>query len=347
MRFGGLCAGAAACVAAALPVTAGADPPDPEVSLVRAALAGRTATYEGVIVYRGDNDVQVLQVQHRFAHGSERERLASLTGDPRQVLRIDKHLVCFLPKDRMLSMERPPLLKGLLSELNADRLRELSQWYEYRALGQDRVAGRNCNGVAVVPRDQYRYGYEVWADADTGVPLKLSLQGAGGETLEQVMFTGIHFPHSIPDSAFKADIDPSQFRTVASELPTKDGDVDPAQSQVHFAELPPGYRIVAREDRPLPAGRQGKVEHLLLSDGLSAVSVFSTVEQQTPEKPFRGVSHQGAIEAYGRTVGSYHITIVGEVPQQAVRMIGDGVQPVFQTEPAPVHNQPDAAAMPQ
>ncbi|MBL6750572.1 MAG: MucB/RseB C-terminal domain-containing protein [Nevskia sp.] len=346
MRFAGFCAaGAAAWFVAALPAARAAEPAE---HLARAAQAGRTATYQGVLVYRGgDEDFEVLRVQHRFANGSEREHIASLTGEVRQLLRIDNHLICILPKDHTLSMDGPPALKGVLSELNAERLHDLAQWYEFRDLGQTRVAGRACNGVGVVPRDQFRYGYAVCADAETGVPLKVTLVGQHGEMLEQVMFTEITYPDSIPDSAFLADIDTSKFQTVTGDLPAKGAAVDPAQSQLQFAELPPGYRIVAREERPLPAGQQGKVEHLLLSDGLSAVSVFSTIEQSLPEKPFRGVSHQGALEAYGRTMGSYHITIVGEVPPQAVRMIGDGVHPVFPAEGAPPHASPDPAPAPQ
>jgi sigma-E factor negative regulatory protein RseB len=341
MRLTGVCAAAAACLVVVLPVAEAGEPAD---NLVRAAQSGRTATYQGVLVYSGDDSFEVLKVQHRFAHDSERERIVSLTGDLRELLRIDNHLICILPKDHTVSMDRPPALKALLSDLNADRLRELSQWYEFRDLGQNRIAGRPCNGVAVVPRDQYRYGYEVWADAATGVPLKVTLAGQHGEVLEQVMFTEITFPESIPDAEFTTNIDTSKFRTVSGDLMSKHAAVDPAQSQVQFAELPPGYRVVAREDRPLPAGHQGQIEHLLLSDGLSAVSVFSTIEQQMPDKPFRGVSHQGAMEAYGRTIGSYHITIVGEVPPQAVRMIGDGASPVFPVEPAAPRDQPDAGS---
>jgi sigma-E factor negative regulatory protein RseB len=244
-------------------------------------------------------------------------------------------------------MDRPPALKGLLNALNADRLRDLQQWYEFRDLGENRVAGRTCNGVAVIPRDQFRYGYEVCTDAETGVPLKVTLAGQHGEILEQVMFTEISFPETIADAAFTTDIDSSKFQTVTGDLPRKDASVDPDQLQVQFAELPPGYRVVAQEDHALPAGRQGKVEHVLLSDGLSAVSVFSTIEQQAPEKPFRGVSHQGALEAYGRTVGSFHITIVGEVPPQAVRMIGDGVQPVIPVDAPSAHSQQDPAGTAQ
>lgn len=313
---------------------------EPTDTLARAADAARNTTYQGVILYRGEDEFDVLKVQHRFKDGSEREHLVALTGEPRQLLRIDNRLICILPRDRMVSIDRPAGMKNFLAQLRPERLRQLAQWYEFRDQGGGRIAGRDCNGVAVLPRDQYRYGYEICADKETGMPLKVSMMGQRGETVEQVMFTEVSFPAAIEDSVFEEpQVDDSKFRTISRDLPaldatpaasTGDGDLP----QVSFEKLPPGYRVVAREQRPLPNGQDGKVEHLLLSDGLSAVSVFSAIEQH-PDKSFQGVSHVGPMEAYGRNTGSYHITIVGEVPTQAIRMIGDGVRPVFPFEKPP------------
>lgn len=317
---------------------------DPSDILARAADAARNTTYQGVILYRGDEEFDVLKVQHRFKDGSEREHLVALTGEPRQLLRIDNRLICILPRDHMVSIERPAGMKNFLNQLKPERLRQLAQWYEFRDQGGGRIAGRDCNGVAVMPRDQFRYGYEIWADKDTGMPLKVSMVGQRGEIMEQVMFTEVSFPAAIEDSAFEEpQVDAAKFRTIARDLPALDGVLPPQDEgerpQVSFEKLPPGYRVVAREQRPLSNGQDGRVEHLLLSDGLSAVSVFSAIEQHAPDKSFQGVSRVGPMEAYGRTTGSYHITIVGEVPSQAIRMIGDGVRPVFPFEKAPAANE--------
>ena len=340
-------AGATAAWAVAVFSAQAADPSD---TLIRAADSARNTTYQGVILYRGDEQFDVLKVQHRFKAGSEREHLVALTGEPRQLLRIDNRLICVLPKDHMVSIDRPAGMKNFLAQLKPERLRQLAQWYEFRDQGAGRIAGRDCTGVAVMPRDQFRYGYEIWADKETGLPLKVSMVGQRGEVLEQVMFTEVSFPASIEDEAFEEpQVDTSKFRTIAGNLPSLDATPSNTgaddRPQVSFEKLPPGYRVVAREQRPLPEGQEGKVEQLMLSDGLSAVSVFSAIEQHSPEKAFRGVSRVGPMEAYGRMVGSYHITIVGEVPSQAIRMIGDGVRPVFPIEvPPPAANDGGATA---
>ena len=315
-----VCAGSLACAAGS---AAGVDP---GALLVQSAEASRTSNYQGVVIYRGDDRFEVLRVQHRFKDDSERERMVSLTGEARQLLRIDNRLIAILPKGKTVSVERPAP-KGFLSQLTVDRVKELRQWYDFRDEGQGRIAGRPCNGVTVAPRDIYRYGYEVWTDQETKLPLKVSLTGPRGEVLEQVMFTEVAFPDAIPDEAFETEVDTRKFNLITRNLPKLDA-LPPlpehGEPQVTLEKLPPGFRVIMHDDRMLPDG-SGQVEHLLLSDGLSSVSVFSEISQHE-EKVFSGVSHMGAVQAYGRMVGSFHITIVGEVPAPAIRMIGDGLR---------------------
>ena len=328
------CAGTLACAAAS------AADVDPGALLVQSAEASRTSNYQGVVIYRGDDRFEVLRVQHRFKDDSERERMVSLTGEARQLLRIDNRLIAILPKGKTVSVERPAP-KGFLSQLTVDRVKELKQWYDFRDEGQGRIAGRPCNGVTVAPRDIYRYGYEVWTDQETKLPLKVSLTGPRGEVLEQVMFTEVAFPDAIPDEAFETEVDTRKFNLITRNLPKLDA-LPPlpehGEPQVTLEKLPPGFRVIMHDDRMLQDG-SGQVEHLLLSDGLSSVSVFSEISQHE-EKVFSGVSHMGAVQAYGRMVGSFHITIVGEVPAPAIRMIGDGLRVPL---PGPGSARPQAA----
>ncbi|MGH8445148.1 MAG: MucB/RseB C-terminal domain-containing protein, partial [Solimonas sp.] len=114
-------------------------------------------------------------------------------------------------------------------------------------------------------------------------------------------------------------------------------------ADMQFANLPPGYHVTMRDVRPTADG-QGVVEHLLLSDGLSAISVFSA-RRKVPAQAFQGASQIGAMHAYGRIVGQVHITVVGEAPSETVRLIGENVQPAPSAPvPALDGNSPGAAA---
>ena len=335
-----------AVLAAGLVLTTGgvkaADASDePGAWLVKMSQAARMANYEGVLVYRGDDILETFRVTHRFSEGSERERVLSMTGEVREVLKQNNKVTCLLPKDQRLTTNRATTPKGLFKPLSQERLDQISSVYELRELGKARVAGRNCRGIAIAPRDEFRYGYELWADSETGVPLKLSLVAPGGKLLEQMFFTEVGFPASIPDSAFAAEIPEQTAREstaaaadaiaqahekepVAEDVTTA-ADAAPAQ----FSKLPPGFRVVRREIR---ASQAGVREHLVLSDGLSAVSVYRVLRREpdtsVASAPQR-LDQMGPMNAYSRVVGPVQITVVGEAPGRTVKMIGDSIDAEF------------------
>lgn len=301
--------------------------PLPAEVLLKAADAARMATYHGTVIYRTGSNMESMRLIHGFSGGVERERLVALTGEPREIIRIDNKVMCLLPKDRKLDLKRPAL-KGLLTNVSAESLKALASWYELKDVGITRIAGRSSRGVALLPRDGFRYGYEIWADEATGVPLKVALMGPGHRALEEVMFTEVAFPASLPNEAFEPQLDPARFKAITRAEPLmkelSGGVVDVSDFPLRFEGLPPGYRVTMREQRPGTELR-GRVEHVMLSDGLSAVSVFAALGV-SPENAFNGRTQMGAVQAYGRTLGSYHVTVVGETPVATVEMISGGLR---------------------
>ena len=302
---------AAAAAVAALPAAA-ADPASEW--LVRVSDAARQATYQGVVVYRDARTMEVLRVVHRNKNGLVQERLTSLTGKPRDVVQEGDQVSCAVGERPVEAAGGMP--SSLFPSMSAQTLSQASQHYQFRDLGEARVAGRSCRGVLMEPRDEFRYGYEVCADSATAVPLRVTLRDARGQTVEQLMFTEVSFPDTIADTAFalpRGDAPAPSAAVASADLP----------GSWQLAQLPPGFRVVGRSQKPGEGG--GIVEHVLLSDGLSAVSVFGA--RREAGQVFSGFSHMGAMNAYGRAVGAFHATVVGEVPQSTVRLIGDGLQP--------------------
>lgn len=309
--------------------------------LLRVSDASRQANYQGVVVYRDGQRMDVMKLVHRHHEGKVQERLTSLTGRPRDILREGDSVA--VTGDEPVRSSGPATLFPMLSR---EVLGEAAPHYEYRDLGQARVAGRACRGVVMAPRDEFRYGYEICGDVEHGVPLRVTVLDRGGRTVEQLLFTEIAFPASIPDAAFAPS--PGATPAPAPDAPVVPNGLAPATAPTvateasapgwRLVKLPPGFRVVRRELLPSPDG-QGVVEHLLLSDGLSAVSVFG-VRPRTPERVFRGLSHLGAMNAYGRRVGAFHITVIGEVPPGTVRMIGDGLAAPAEGAPAETDKVP-------
>ncbi len=301
--------------------------------------AARAANYEGVLVYQGDEVLETFRVTHRFAEGSERERVQSMTGEVREVLKQNDKLTCLLPKDLRVTAHRAATPKGLFRPLSSERLTQIASVYDLRDIGKDRIAGRNCRGIAIVPRDDFRYGYQVWADIQTGVPLKLSLVTRDGKPLERMYFTDVHFPKTIPDSAFEATASVDETRESAEtaadaiaqahqQEPLADASTLAESSRAQFSQLPPGFRVVRRSVSVSPAGMR---EHLVLSDGLSAVSVYRVVRRAsegttTTDATVQRLDQMGPVNAYSRTAGQVQITVVGEAPRRTIKMIGDNFE---------------------
>ena len=66
---------------------------------------------------------------------------------------------------------------------------------------------------------------------------------------------------------------------------------------------------------------------MLFSDGLASVSVY--IEKLEPKaKKFEGLSSMGAVNVYGSVIGTYQITVIGEVPKDTVKMVADSVESI-------------------
>jgi sigma-E factor negative regulatory protein RseB len=68
------------------------------------------------------------------------------------------------------------------------------------------------------------------------------------------------------------------------------------------------------------------VGHIVLSDGLAAISVFIEPASSKRPVPQAGLARQGAINVYARPVGKYWVTVVGEAPAESVKYIADAVE---------------------
>lgn len=311
-----------ALLLSSLPLTAADDKtaPGPELSAWLSALseAARTTNYQGVVIYRDGDMMETMRIVHRFQDGEERERLVSLSGEPREILRRGDRVTSILSAARRVLEDRQDG-KGLFPSMSQDTVMSLSRHYEFRELGTARIAGRMCRGIHILPQDGLRYGYEVCADDEHKVPLRVTLMDRRGQVLEQLRFAEVAFPAVIADTALESDTDTTGYERVV-QAPR------PAVASPHGAwvlqQLPPGFRVTARDWRALP-GTSGLVEHLLLSDGLSMVSVFS--DDRALKRQALGLSRMGGVNAYGRRVGRFHVTVIGEVPPETVKQIGDAV----------------------
>ena len=175
-----------------------------------------TRNYVGVFTHVRGTRAETLRIIHRVRGRDVSERLLSLDGSGREFIREGDELTCYFPDKRTVLVERRapdgPLL-GALPAIDDDN----SLVYEIRGGERQRLLGRNTRVVALHPRDEYRYGYRLWIDEETSMPLKTQLCDKSGTVIEQILFSSIDLPERIPNSMFKPLVDASGYRWLRAE----------------------------------------------------------------------------------------------------------------------------------
>jgi sigma-E factor negative regulatory protein RseB len=316
-RFGWL------AIALALAGVASADEPAKWLERMNHALT--TLNYDGTFAHWQGGKVEMLRIIHRVENGTVSERLVSLDGSGREFIRTGSNLVCYLPDKRVVLVERTPAKVSLLGGFPAIN-GQTARFYDIKEVGRMRFNRHNTRLITVMPRDQYRYGYRLWIDDSTAMPLKTQLCDARGNVIEQIVFANLKIRSHIPDSAFRPGISTAGFRWLRNGSASLKQAVADDGTVWNASRLPPGFHMTVRAAQVMP-GRPGAVDHLVFTDGLASVSVFVETHVETAgREPVVEAARVGSSYAFSTVVDGHKVTAVGEVPPQTVRFIADSVK---------------------
>lgn len=302
----------------ALPARAG--DPDARAWLERMTRALSQQNYEGRFFHVRDSRSETFRIIHRVEKGKVTERLVSLDGSGREIIRNDEEIVCYLPDKRTVLVEKRTSNDSLLAAL-PKYTESLEEHYSIEKVGKvTKMLGQRTQMIVVQPRDQYRYGYRLWLHEETAMPLKWQLSDRNGQVIEQILFAELHMRDRIPLADLKPAVSTEGFRWLRQ-------DPQPIRTAGNLGwnviRLPAGFRLTAWRIQAI-AGSSAPVRHLVFSDGLASVSVF--IEPRSPEAtPMHGLARVGAAFAYSRDLDGHQVTAVGEVPAATVEAIATGV----------------------
>lgn len=291
--------------------------------LMKINKATRSLDYEGTFVYQHEGQLETMRIIHKVENGSARERLVSLNGSAREIIRDKREVICFWPDKNAVTVEYRKANNKNFPAILPERLQDLAEYYSVQLGGTERITGRPVQLVIVKPVDQYRYGYRLWADKETGVLLKADLLDTQGRTLEQFMFTQINIGTQIPASALQPG---TPDKSMIWHREEGDPTATAGKPGWTVSRLPKGFRLSAHVTRQALM-RKRPVEHLVYTDGLAAVSVFIEKRGDDAKGFMLGPSRMGAVNALGSRVQDYQVTTVGEVPAETIALIGGSVAP--------------------
>lgn len=276
--------------------------------------------YRGTFVHVLDGTAETLHIVHRSADGQSGERILSLDGAGREIVRQGANVQGIFPDRRIVLFETRSDVSPLVSALPSDTT-SLEPHYEMTLGGNARVADRAVQVLDIKPRDEFRYGYVLWLDQETAMPLQSQLIDDQGRVVEQILFSEIEIPADIRPDELEPTLETTGFATLrAAESAPLAGEIP-----WRAAAVPGGFRLSAATQSPI-AGSDTLVEHLVYSDGLATVSVFIE-DPATKAEVNEGFSNVGSTNAYSTTLRGRKVTAIGEVPRRTVRTIASSLVP--------------------
>lgn len=290
-------------------------------------LAAKKLSYSGTFVYQQGNQIRTSRITHGFDADVEVEKLEILDGKPREYIRRNGEVNCYLPESKTIQVEKN-LSQDAFPALLGEQTRHLPLSYFIKKAQMSRVAGTECQVVSLQPRDQFRFGFRVCLEKNSGLLLGVQTLNARNEVIEQIAFTQITI----------GELDKSRFKptyTNLSQWKTENLTVlANVNSGWHVKSLPSGFKKTLETKRIIPisanaasnASAQASVHQavqMMFSDGLSTISVF--IEPDSGDRT-EGSLQQGAMTIMGRRLGDHWLTVVGEVPQAAIKQVINSIQ---------------------
>jgi len=282
--------------------------------------AMRNLSYQGDFVYMHNSRLEGMQITHyKDSHG-EKERLISLNGEAREVIRDNQNLTCIWPSSRKVIVDVSR--KNSFSPIFIpDDIVRLEKFYQMEMLGRDRVANAETVIVHFNPRDQYRYGLKFWINAENGLMMKSRLLDENGQVIEEVMFTRLQLFEG--DNELAIDTMPpidDNFTLVRYHSGDSSRSFK-ADNAWQLSNVPGGFWRESMLRRKIP-GSDDFVQQMVYTDGLASLSIFIEKKTNLTES---GMSSMGAVNAFIRILNDYSVTAIGEVPAVTVQQMAESV----------------------
>ena len=278
-------------------------------------------SFSGTFVYSHDGRIEAMQVVRRVKDDMMQERLYSLNGETREIVRDRDRVWSYIPDQNVGVHDYRQVFEGGFPRMVPADLERLKQNYHFTEGGVDRIAGRMAQRINVIPNDGYRYGYSLWADRETGLLLRSDLIGGDNRAMEQYLFITIDLDSEISDHELKAVTSEEKLVWYGKGMPQPSASVE--ESKWKFNQLPAGYQLSKHIHRMSPM-EGTEVEHFIVTDGLSTVSIFIKAASAT-QSGMEGLSRMGAVHVFRNIINGHRVTVMGEAPARTVEFLAAGV----------------------
>jgi sigma-E factor negative regulatory protein RseB len=313
-----------------------------EALLTKMSEALRNINYQGRFMYVVGNETSSFEVQHAVIDGKEYERLVFLNQKDQEVVRVGHDLFCVHPGNHLLRQHQEISTNPFADKLVKLR-KGLHENYQLSVDEHQMVAGRDTLKVTFKSNDSNRYDHHLWIDEKSKLLLKANISDPTLGTLESFEYVQVTIGEQISKSVFEhkkfVRHSPKHF---ISGMPHTDSSIKANTKDVAVTRkwqatwLPKGFFFSGeslqdlkelKADRSSKAISNSKIEMLMFTDGIAAITVF--VDTVKSDSKFNESSQMGALSAYTHSIKVdeqyFMITAVGEVQLQTVERVAKGV----------------------
>jgi sigma-E factor negative regulatory protein RseB len=292
--------------------------------LEKMSSASQFLNYTGTFTFVNGPKSWTMQVVHSFDKHGEREYLKTIAGEVKEIYRDDRSLISVARDKELVLVESTSTGTHQASQVFDRQFNADSDYYDYYLDGTEEIAGYSCQVVSIVPKDQYRYGYRLCLEDESGLLIKSQVVDKSGQPKERLVFSKLEFPTSIPSAEFNPDAYNTQLEATPDSMAEQD-DALGMLSRWRLTKLPPGFVVVQDTIRNI-SGSTSAVRHIVLDDGIAAVSVFIK-RPANGEKYLASKQTSGALNTLLKIKQGAVITVIGEAPKATINAVYSALAP--------------------
>jgi len=275
----------------------------------------KTLNYQGTVVFFKNNTLDSMKYFHAANKGIEQEHLLSLNSPVREILRSTDKVSCLFKDLKKIEINHLPTNRSFIINLPED-FRKQTAYYDFELGEQAQVALLPTQAILVKPKDAFRYARKIWIDQYHYLPLKTVVYNPAGEIIEQIMFTELKVKKSLPFARVNLQTPHLHVKHIHQKSLQE---IEKASFILN--NIPQGFQTVFLIQMQMHGSKQS-VEHLLLSDGFSSISIYQEAQNKTTPLEIQST---GAINSLVKKIGKFQFIIMGDVPIKTIQLIANGI----------------------
>lgn len=300
--------------------------------LVRIHDASRRRAYTGTFVVSVGADMASARIWHVCDGDQQMERVESLTGTPRSTFRHNNNVVTFFPETKVARTEQREAL-GVFPNFLKSNDSAIAEFYTFKALESERVAGVDAEVVQLIAKDALRYSYRIWTERKSGLVVKLQTLDVTGRVIEQAAFSELNLEAPVKMERLAAMMNNTaghKLEQVAMVKTTALAQGWALQRSVPgFASMNcfkrPAQPVATSNPVAQPDADKAGTMQWIFSDGLATVSLFVEPYDRKRHSQEGGWS-MGATQTLAKRMDDWWLTAVGEVPAPTLKVFAQQLE---------------------